>query len=315
MLLEPGPRLGGDAGELDGEGFETAQRPRRLGELRLARLGGAHRRPVEGLDAGDGLGELVGHAEGSSSVGEDDGTRVAGGGRGRRSAPRRYRPCGRARLGRERVGGQRLELDGDAGHQQVDALGGVGQAPVRAAELVAIETGDGVLGNDPQPDLVGDGDHGRAGLAQGGEQVVERRAHARGYRLFDLARDERLVEVAEALGLGAAQAAGREQQVADPERDAVEQEDRTGGGAAHRRPRLERALERDPGLRARRAVGGHASHHLGIVGLGGGEVGHRGRGVAASGDRRLLRRQALGERALAAARAAHHQDEASRLFG
>ena len=263
LVLEPGPRLGADAGELDGERLEPAQRPGRLGELRLARLGGAHRRPVERLDAGDGLGELVGHSWCSSSLAK-------------------------------RVGGERLDLERDAGDEQVDLVGGLGQAPVGAPELVAVETGDGVLGNDPQADLVGDGDHGRAGLAQGGEQVVEGAADARGDRLFDLARDERLVEVAEACGRRAAQVAGREHEVADPERDAVEQEDgsetagartdpaagrrrRGGGGAAHRRRRLERALQRDPGGGPGGAMRGHASRHLLVVGLGGGEVGRRGR--------------------------------------
>ena len=50
-----------DAGELDGQGLETAERLGRLGELQLPRLGGAHGVGVEGADGGDGAGEKVGH--------------------------------------------------------------------------------------------------------------------------------------------------------------------------------------------------------------------------------------------------------------
>jgi hypothetical protein len=53
----------------------------------------------------------------------------------------------------------------------------------------------------------------------------------------------------------------------------------------------------------------HASRHLLVVGLGGGEVGH------AAGAGRALQGEPLGERALAAARAAQHKDESSRVFG
>ena len=49
-----------DAGELDGEGLEPAERLGRLGELELARLGGAHGVGVERRNGGDGARDQVG---------------------------------------------------------------------------------------------------------------------------------------------------------------------------------------------------------------------------------------------------------------
>ena len=61
LALDDGLGLALDAGELDRQRLEAAERLRRLGELHLARLGGAHGVGVERRDGGDGAGEQVGH--------------------------------------------------------------------------------------------------------------------------------------------------------------------------------------------------------------------------------------------------------------
>ena len=98
--------------------------------------------------------------------------------------------------------------------------------------------------------------------------------------------------------------AAGEQQVRDPERDAIKEEDRGAGMLAHRRRHLERTFDRGPGGRPHGAVRRDPCRHLDVVGLGGGKVGH-----AAAARLSQLRRKPLGEGALAAARAAGDKDE------
>ena len=77
--------------------------------------------------------------------------------------------------GRRRAGGQRLDVESVAGHEQVEAVGVAGEALVGPAELVAVQASEGVLGDDPEPDLVGDGDEGDTGLGDGVGRARRRR--------------------------------------------------------------------------------------------------------------------------------------------
>ena len=292
-----------DAGELDGERLEAAERLGRLGELQLARLGGAHGVGVERADGGDGAVEQVGHW---GSFGGDEGSSVDG----------MARPAAAA------GGGQRLDVERVAGDEQVEAVRVAGEALVGPAELVAVQAGERVLGDDPEPDLVGDGDEGDAGLGDGRDEAVDGGRDARRGGALLVRRQQVLVVVVAVLRrLAAAEGAAAEEQVGHPEGDAVEQDDGGAGG-----PCGSGAPPAAPAAAARTAAGtssghstvvhvsgrdglvrAHALRHLLVVGLGRGDVGH-----PAAARLGQLRREPLGVRALAAARAAGDEDEPAR---
>ena len=165
-------RLSLNPGELDRQRLQAAERPGRFGELHLARLGRPHGIGVERPYGRDGPVEQVGH--GSRSLGENGSTAEA------------------------------FTIEHMAGEEEVDAVGHGGESLVGAPELVAVEARERVLGHHAEADLVGDRDQRRAGLGDGGEQILEAALHAcRGGALL-FGRQQRVVVVEALVGWSAA---------------------------------------------------------------------------------------------------------------